>query len=93
MENQVEEAVAMERFNRLLKEIQTCSANRTLRDEHTVQKVLVEEINSQDPNLLTGRLGNNLLVHFPGDPSYIGKIIDVYLEESKGFYYIGRLQE
>jgi len=93
MENQVEEAVAMERFNRLLKEIQTCSANRTLRDEHTVQKVLVEEVNSQDPNLLTGRLGNNLLVHFPGDPSYIGKIIDVYLEESKGFYYIGRLQE
>ena len=29
-------------------------------------------------------------VHFPGDESLIGSIIDVYLEESKGFYYMGR---
>jgi tRNA-2-methylthio-N6-dimethylallyladenosine synthase len=56
-----------------------------------VQKVLVEEINAQDSNLLTGRLSNNLLVHFPGDAGLIGKIVEVYLAESKGFYYMGRL--
>lgn len=91
MEDQVDEAVASERFNRLLKEIQISSAKAAGRDEHTWQKVLVEEINAQDPKLLTGRLSNNLLVHFEGDKELIGKLIDVYLEESKGFYYMGRI--
>lgn len=89
MENQVEEAVAKERFDRLLAEVQACSAKAAGRDEHTIQEVLVEEVNSQDETLLTGRLSNNMLVHFPGDKSLIGKIIPVYLNESKGFYYIG----
>lgn len=91
MENQVEEAVASERFDRLLKEIQAGSAKSAGKEEHTLQKVLVEEVNAQDSSLLTGRLSNNLLVHFPGDESLIGKIVEVYLEESKGFYYMGSL--
>ncbi|MBH1941470.1 tRNA (N6-isopentenyl adenosine(37)-C2)-methylthiotransferase MiaB [Mobilitalea sibirica] len=91
MEGQVEETVAKERFDRLLKAIQAGSAKAAGKDEHTIQKVLVEEINAQDSSLLTGRLSNNLLVHFPGDQSLIGKIVDVYLEESKGFYYMGKL--
>lgn len=92
MDGQVEESVAMERFDRLLKEIQASSAKSAGKDEHTVQKVLVEEVNEQDPTLLTGRLSNNLLVHFPGDKSLIGKIIDVSLDESKGFYYMGSIR-
>ncbi len=87
---QVPEAVSSERFDRLLKEIQANSAKSAGKEEHTTQKVLVEEVNSQDSSLLTGRLSNNLLVHFPGDTSLIGKIIDVYLTESKGFYYMGK---
>ncbi len=91
MEGQVEETVAMDRFNRLLQEIQLSSAKAAGKEEHTVQKVLVEEVNSQNPNLLTGRLSNNLLVHFPGEQELIGKIIDVHLAESKGFYYMGNM--
>ncbi|MBE5966367.1 MAG: tRNA (N6-isopentenyl adenosine(37)-C2)-methylthiotransferase MiaB [Lachnospiraceae bacterium] len=93
MENQVEETVAKERFDRLLKLVQECSAKAAGREEHTIQKVLVEEVNTQDSTLLTGRLSNNLLVHFKGEESLIGTIAEVYLEESKGFYYMGRLQE
>lgn len=93
MEDQVEEAVASNRFDRLLKEVQLSSAKAAGKDEHTLQKVLVEDVNEQDPGLLTGRLSNNLLVHFPGDASMIGKIVEVYLAESKGFYYMGRLPE
>jgi tRNA-2-methylthio-N6-dimethylallyladenosine synthase len=89
MENQVEEKVAKERFDRLLAEIQNSAAKSSSRYEHTIQDVLVEEVNTQDENLLTGRLSNNMLVHFAGDKSLIGKLIPVYLEESKGFYYIG----
>ncbi|HKL79360.1 MAG TPA: tRNA (N6-isopentenyl adenosine(37)-C2)-methylthiotransferase MiaB [Mobilitalea sp.] len=90
MEGQVEEAVAKERFDRLLAEVQASSAKAATNEEHTVQKVLVEEVNSQNSSLLTGRLSNNLLVHFPGDASLIGKIIEVYLDENKGFYYMGK---
>ncbi len=93
MEDQVPEQIAMERFDRLLKEVQQGSARSAGKDVHTVQKVLVEEVNTQDSSLLTGRLSNNLLVHFPGDQSLIGNIVEVSLEESKGFYYMGKLKE
>ena len=56
-----------------------------------MQEVLVEEINEHDPSLVSGRLSNNTLVHFPGDASMIGTLQKVYLEESKGFYYMGSL--
>ena len=91
MEGQVEETVANQRFDRLLKEIQSSSAKSAGKDEHTVQRVLVEEVSEQDPELLTGRLSNNLLVHFKGSKTLIGQIVDVYLDESKGFYYMGSL--
>jgi tRNA-2-methylthio-N6-dimethylallyladenosine synthase len=93
MEGQVSEQVAMERFDRLLKEVQQGSARSAGKEVHTIQKVLVEEVNSQDASLLTGRLSNNLLVHFPGEGSLIGKIVEVSLVESKGFYYMGKLKE
>ena len=54
-------------------------------------EALVEEVNEQDPSLVTGRLSNNTLVHFPGDPSLIGKIVSVYLKEYKGFYFLGEM--
>lgn len=91
MENQVPEDVAKERFNRLLKEVQTISAELSKEYEGTIQEVLVEEINEQDNTLVTGRLSNNLLVHFKGDQSLVGQLLNVKLTECKGFYYIGDL--
>ena len=89
MENQVPEDVVKERFNRLLKEVQTISAELTKEDEGTMQEVLVEGINEHDENLVTGRLSNNLLVHFKGEESLIGQLVMVKLTECKGFYYMG----
>lgn len=93
MEDQVPEAVVKNRFDRLLKEVQEISAEVCGRDVHTVQKVLVEEPDDHVEGFLTGRMSNNTVVHFPGDVSQIGKIVDVYLEESKGFYYMGRQED
>ena len=93
MEDQVPEDVVKERFDRLLKEVQDISAEVCGRDVHTVQEVLVEETDSHGPGLMTGRLSNNTVVHFPGDGSMIGKILPVYLEESRGFYYMGHVAE
>jgi tRNA-2-methylthio-N6-dimethylallyladenosine synthase len=40
---------------------------------------------------VTGRLSSGLLVHFPGTEELIGKIVDVKLNEAKGFYYMGEM--
>ncbi|MDF2588386.1 MAG: tRNA-i(6)A37 thiotransferase enzyme MiaB [Anaerocolumna sp.] len=91
MESQVEDSVAKDRFDRLLKEVQAISSELTSKHQGSIQKVLVEEINEQDPTLMTGRLSNNVLVHFKGNKDMIGKIFNVNLKECKGFYYIGEL--
>jgi threonylcarbamoyladenosine tRNA methylthiotransferase MtaB len=93
MENQVPEDVVKNRFDRLLKEVQTISQEMTARFEGMVEEVLVEDVNDHNPELVTGRMSNNHLVHFPGDASMIGKIVKVHLDECKGFYYIGSIVE
>ena len=91
MEDQVPEAVVKDRFNRLLQVVQEISAQRCAIHEGTVQTVLAETVNDHDSSLITGRLGNNLLVHFPGDASMIGKFYRVHLRECRGFYYLGEI--
>lgn len=91
MEEQISEEEVKDRFDRLLSQVQRISAEVCGRDEHTVQKVLVEEADGQAEGFLTGRMSNNTIVHFKGDTSLIGKIVDVHLDESKGFYYMGTL--
>lgn len=89
MENQVSEDVVKERFQRLLDVVAECSAKRTGRLEGETVEVLVEGISEQDASMVTGRLSNNLLVHFKGDESLIGRLCMVHLDQAKGFYYIG----
>ncbi len=90
MEDQIPvDVVKGHRFDRLLAEVQEISREVTARHTHTVQEVLVESINEQDPSLVTGRMSNNTLVHFKGDASLIGTLQNVYLDECRGFYYMG----
>lgn len=89
MKDQIPPEVVKDRFDRLLKEVQTIAAEQCSIYTDTVQEVLVESRNDHDPALMTGRMSNNLLVHFPGDTSLTGKIIPVHLTECKGFYYLG----
>ena len=91
MENQVPNDVVKDRFDRLLKEVQSISAEVCSVHEGTTQTALVESVNDHDSTLVTGRLSNNLLVHFQGDKSLIGKIVNVHLRECKGFYYLGEM--
>lgn len=93
MEDQVPEDVVKDRFNRLLDEVQKISAEICAVHEGSVQTVLVEMKNDHDHSLMTGRMSNNLLVHFPGEESLIGKYVDVRLNECRGFYYIGEITE
>jgi tRNA-2-methylthio-N6-dimethylallyladenosine synthase len=102
--DQVDEKTIKDRFDRLLKEVNTCSEEYAMSLEGKVMPVLVEErdrgenpdgtgnavkSNCPEDNYLTGRLDNNLLVHFKGSNDLIGQIINVKLSECKGFYYFG----
>lgn len=82
-----------ERFNQLLEVIQDIAKETCSRDEGKTLEVLVEGLDEQDESLLTGRLSNNILVHFPGDTSLIGTFVNVKLLEAKGFYYLGEIVE
>ena len=92
MEDQVPEDVVKDRFDRLLGEVQKIAREVCAVHEGSIQRALVESVSEHDSTLVTGRLSNNLLVHFPGTEEMIGTYADVRLEECRGFYYIGSLE-
>ena len=79
-------------FDELLAVVQQTAREQALRFEHQTLDALVEGINEHDSSLVTGRLSNNMIVHFKGCPDLIGKIVPVYLKECKGFYYLGEMK-
>ena len=93
MPDEVPEEVIKDRFNRLLQVVGEASKKNVDRYVGRTMNVLVEMVNDHDENLVTGRLTNNVLVHFPGCREMIGKIVPVVLKEAKGFYYLGELAE
>ena len=108
MENQVPESQVKEGFDKLLKVVQDTAREQAARYEGSVCEALIEEVNvdsktaqnseipAEDTSrqmLVTGRLSNNMIVHVPGDASIVGKIARVSLDECKGFYYLGTIQD
>ena len=89
MENRVDKDVIKERFDRLLALLKETSAINCKKKVGAIEEVLVEEENTHEDGMITGRLENNLLVHFKGCKEQIGSIVKVKLMEEKGFYYMG----
>ncbi len=90
-EEQVPEEIVKDRFDRLLQMVQKIGAEKAETLTRTRQKVLVEDVNAQDEQLVTGRLSNNSVVHIRGGKELIGQIVEVTLDECRGFYYMGTL--
>lgn len=88
MESVPEEEVK-KNFDRVLRTVQETAKEQAARFQGRIMDVLVEEVNEEDPTLVTGRLSNNMLVHFPGPATLIGQIVNVRLAECHGFYYRG----
>ena len=85
------EDIVKRNFDRVLSTVQEMARERVSLLEGKTMSALVEEMNEHDQSLVTGRLSNNIIVHFPGDASMIGTIVDVVLEECHGFYYVGHI--
>ena len=93
MEGTVPDDVVKDRFDRLLAEIHEISEKIYEKRVGGVYEALIEEVNEKEGNRVSGRLSNNVIVHVSGDSSLIGKYVSVRLEESKGFYYLGKIVE
>lgn len=89
MPDQIPREIVNDRFNRLLSLVTEIATKQTKRYTGQTVEVLIEEVNQKDPSLLTGRMSNNSLVHFPGDPAIVGTMTLVHLDEARGFYYLG----
>ncbi len=92
MDNHISEDIVTDRFNRLLEVINPISnkLNKNLVGKNL--KVLVENVSKNDNNLVTGRTEGFNIVHFNGDKSLIGKIVEVEIVDSKTFYLLGKLK-
>ena len=88
-EDQVPEDVVKENFDRLLKVVQDTAKEQSLKYKGQVQEVLVESVNDHDDSLMTGRMSNNTLVHFPGSEELIGQMVKVKITDCHGFYFFG----
>ncbi len=80
-------------FDRVLKTVQELSAKRLRRFTNQTVPVLVEGVNERDPKLLSARLSQNSIVHFPGEVTAVGEIVRVRLKECRGFYFLGERVE
>lgn len=78
-----------ENFNKVLEVVRETCATVSARFEGQTKEVLVECLNDHMEGYVTGRMDNNILVHFPGEKTLIGSFVKVSLDEAKGFYYIG----
>jgi len=91
MPDQIPKDVVDDRFNRLLALCTEQSRLQTAKHQGETVDVLVEEVSPKDPSLMSGRLSNNSVVHFPGCQELTGSIVRVRLDEAKGFYYLGTI--
>ncbi|MDC7295207.1 MULTISPECIES: tRNA (N6-isopentenyl adenosine(37)-C2)-methylthiotransferase MiaB [unclassified Butyrivibrio] len=89
--DQVPEELVKENFDRLLLVVQENARKQAEKLQGRIEEVLVEGVNEHDSSLLTGRMSNNTLVHFPGDEQLIGSLVKVSLDECHGFYYMGKM--
>ncbi len=90
-EEQVDDDVIKERFNRLLEVVNHHAHEKSVAHVGGTYDVLFEENNDADNGLLSGRLENGHLIHVKADASLIGTIQPVKVTSAKSFYLVGEL--
>lgn len=89
MQDDTPKEVIQERFDRVLSVVRKTAEEQAKRFEGAVLPVLVESVNRSDSKMVTGRIPQNHTVHLKGSADLIGSILNVRLDRSMGFYYIG----
>jgi len=91
MGNQIDDKVKHNRFQRLSDTLNSISLEINQKLIGDTLEVLVEEVSKNNPDVLTGRTRTSKIVHFKGDESLIGTIVNVKIENVKTFTLEGSL--
>ena len=91
MENQIDDKVKHERFQRLLDALHPIGLKKNEQLINSNVKVLVEEVSKNNEEVLTGRTTGGKLVHFKGNRELIGKIVNVRVNSVKTFTLEGEI--
>jgi tRNA-2-methylthio-N6-dimethylallyladenosine synthase len=91
MENQIPEDVKHDRFDRLLKVLYPIGLKKNESCIGKTYSVLVESVSKNADEYLTGRTEHFRLVHFKGDKSLLGQIVNVKINSAKTFHMEGEL--
>lgn len=83
LEDTLPELIKKARLAQVQKVIKKSSIDKTDAMLGTIQRVLVEGISQNDPNMLTGTADNTRYVTFKGDTSLIGQFVQVEVTEIK----------
>lgn len=90
MEEQVEEEVKHNRFNRLVEVINESSAMKNKAYKGRRVEVLVEGLSKNDDTKLMGRTRTGKLVNFEGNKESIGKLVEVEIVKATSFSLLGK---
>ncbi len=82
-----------DRLMRLNKLVDKYALEANKNYEGQIVKVLVEGPSKRNKNILTGYSENNKLVNFKGDPSLVGKIVNVRIDVAKTYTLEGEVVE
>lgn len=93
MEDQVEDSVKHERFNKLVSAVNESVIRINKEFEGKTVEVLVEGQSKNDETKFTGRTRNGHLVNFEGNDSLIGKLVNVEITRAQPFSLIGKIVE
>lgn len=93
MEEQVPEEEKNRRFQELLDVLHPINNERNQRMLGKTESVLVEGVSKNDETTLAGRTRGGKLVHFKGDNSLIGEIVNVKITEAKTWSLEGEIVE
>lgn len=89
MEDQIDDSVKHDRFNRLVEIINESAARKNKEYEGRIEEVLVEGLSKNDETKLMGRTRTGKLVNFTGDKSNIGKLVNVKITKANSFSLLG----
>ena len=89
MENQVDEKVKHERFERLKKLYEEMCEKNNKKYLNKYENVLVEGRSKTNNDMLTGRTDSNKVVNFKGNDDLIGKMINVKIISDHLWYLEG----
>ncbi len=92
-ENQVEESVQKERFNRLLELQHAVCLKKNKELEGKTLRVYVESFSKNDPNTLSGKTAGGKTVDFPGNADLIGGFCEVTITKAKSWSLDGKIKE